>query len=52
MHKVGDFLTGALVLAGVYLATKPGSQGSRLVSAIGGAFSGIIATSTGQTRKR
>ncbi len=51
MHRVADIATAVVVVAGILVLTRPGSQGAKLVSAIGGAFVGALATATGATPK-
>lgn len=48
MSDVVDVATALVVVAGILVLTRPGSQGPGFVSAIGGAFSNAVSASTGQ----
>lgn len=47
MDKALDIATMIVVVAGIMVMVRPGSQGPGLVTAIGNAFSGSVATATG-----
>ncbi|TCO52994.1 hypothetical protein [Actinocrispum wychmicini] len=47
MNKVADFLGGALVVAGIFVMVRPGSQGPSLVNAFGSAVYGVFNAITG-----
>lgn len=47
MGKTLDVAAMIVVVAGIMVLVRPGSQGPGLVTAIGNAFSGSIATATG-----
>jgi hypothetical protein len=47
MDKALDIATMLVVVAGIMVLVRPHSQGPGLVTAIGNAFSGSIATATG-----
>jgi hypothetical protein len=48
MNKWVDVVVIAFVVGGILVLTRPGSQGPSFVRALGGAFSGLLATATGQ----
>jgi hypothetical protein len=48
MHKVGDIAFALIVVAGIMVLTRKGSQGPKFINALGGAFGGAI----GQATKR
>lgn len=48
MNQVTDILTYAFLVGGILVLTRPGSQGPKFVSALGGAFTGLVQGSTGQ----
>jgi hypothetical protein len=52
MHKTGDILFLIVVVALAYVVVRPGSQAASVVSSIGNAFAGAIASATGQTSAR
>lgn len=47
MHKIADIATGVLVLAGIFVMVRPGSQGPNFVKSVGSAFSGVVNSATG-----
>lgn len=47
MHKIADIATGVLVLAGIFVMVRPGSQGPKLVTSVGSSFSGVVKAATG-----
>lgn len=47
MNRIVDFLVFSLVVAGIMVLTRPGSQGPQFVRAIGGGVSQIINAATG-----
>lgn len=46
MHKVGDVAFAVVVVAGILVLTRKGSQGPDAIRAIGDAFSGAIGAAT------
>ena len=48
MNKIADVLTLAFVVGGILVLTRPGSQGAKFVSAVGGAAIGLLQAATGQ----
>ena len=47
MSRLVDIAAMIVVVSGIMVMVRPGSQGPALVGAIGNAFSGALATSTG-----
>jgi hypothetical protein len=47
-NRIGDFLVYGMVVAGILVLTKQGSQGPAIVTNIGGAFAGVIRAASGQ----
>ncbi|QUH03831.1 hypothetical protein HUO13_26135 [Saccharopolyspora erythraea] len=47
MNKVADIAMGIIVVAGIFVMVRPGSQGPGLVNSIGGAFGGALKAATG-----
>jgi hypothetical protein len=47
MHRYGDFLIGALFVAGIFVLVRPGSQGPKLVDAITSGTVGLVKAATG-----
>lgn len=47
MNRIFDFLVFSLVVAGIMVLTRPGSQGPRFVTAVGGAIASVINAATG-----
>jgi hypothetical protein len=47
MNKVWDWLGGALVVAGIFVMVRPGSQGPGLVTSLGTAVNGVFGAITG-----
>jgi drug/metabolite transporter (DMT)-like permease len=47
MNKLADIAGAVIVLAGIFVMVRPGSQGPGFVSAIGNSFSGVIGSATG-----
>lgn len=47
MNRIFDVATMIVVVAGIMVMVRPGSQGPHLVNAIGGAFNGALTTATG-----
>jgi len=47
MNRLADFLVFSLVVAGIMVLTRSGSQGPQFVRAIGGAVSQVINAATG-----
>lgn len=48
MNELFDVLTAIVVVTGILVLTKPGSQGPGLVDALGNAFSGALGKASGQ----
>lgn len=48
MRRFWDFLVYGIIIGGILVLTRPGSQGPGLVSALGGAVSGFGQAVTGQ----
>jgi hypothetical protein len=48
MNRIFDLGTYAFLVAGILVLTRPGSQGPRLVSALGSSFSGVVRAASGQ----
>jgi hypothetical protein len=49
MDEIFDVLFGIVIVAGVLVLTRPGSQGPALVQNLGSAFSNALGTATGGT---
>jgi drug/metabolite transporter (DMT)-like permease len=47
MNKLWDWLGGALVVAGIFVMVRPGSQGPTLVDNLGKAVNGVFGAVTG-----
>ena len=47
MNQVFDVATAIVVVAGILVLTRPGSQGPSLVSSIGSSFTGALGAATG-----
>jgi hypothetical protein len=47
LNRIFDFLVFSLVVAGIMVLTRPGSQGPRFVSAVGNAIAQVINAATG-----
>lgn len=47
MNKIVDLLTGVLIVAGIFVLVRPGSQGPTFVKSVGSAFQGLIGQATG-----
>lgn len=47
MHKIADIATGVLVVAGIMVLVRPGSQGPSLVSALTSGFGNVVNSATG-----
>lgn len=45
--KYFDFLGGALVVAGIFVLVRPGSQGPSLVGKLGDSITGVFTAVTG-----
>jgi hypothetical protein len=48
MHKVTDVLVLVVLVALAMVLVRPGSQTADVIRSLGGAFSGAIASATGQ----
>lgn len=48
MRRMWDFLVYGIVVGGILVLTRPGSQGPGFVSALGGAVAGFGQAVTGQ----
>jgi hypothetical protein len=44
---IGTFLAGVVILAGIFVMVRPGSQGPKLVSNVTGGLSNLIKSATG-----
>lgn len=42
-----SFLTGIIILAGIFVLVRPGSQGPKLVSTVSGGLQGLVGSATG-----
>ena len=49
MHKVGDIAVGVLVVAAIFVVTRPGSEAADVARAVIGGFAGLVQSATGQT---
>jgi hypothetical protein len=49
MSDLADVLTAIIVVAGIMVMVRSGSQGPQLVSSLGQAFSGALGVATGST---
>lgn len=47
MHKIADIATAVLVVAGIMVLVRPGSQGPSLVKNLTDGFSGVVTAATG-----
>lgn len=47
MHKVVDIAAGIIVLAGIFVLVRPGSQGPSMVETLTNGFTGAIKAATG-----
>jgi len=45
--EIGDFLAGILVVAGLFVLVRPGSQGPSLVQSITSGTQGLVSAATG-----
>jgi hypothetical protein len=52
MHKGADVAFVIVLVAGAFVLTRPGSQGAKVITAFGNAFSGAISAATGGTTTR
>jgi len=52
MNKWVDVVVVAFIVGGILVLTRPNSQGPQFVRALGSAFSGLLATATGQAAPR
>jgi hypothetical protein len=52
MNKLADLATYAFIVAGILVLTRPGSQGPKFVSALGGSFEGVVQAASGQSTKK
>lgn len=48
MHRLGDVGFAIVVVAGILVLTRPGSQGPGLVKSFGDAFAGAVRAGSGQ----
>jgi hypothetical protein len=48
MNKLFDLGVYAFLVAGILVLTRKGSQGPRLVTALGQSFSGVVRAASGQ----
>ena len=47
MNKWVDILSGIVVVAGIFVLVRPGSQGPAFVSSIGKSFASVLNAATG-----
>lgn len=47
-NTVTDFITYSLIVAGILVMTRPGSQGPKLVSSLTSGYASIVKSVTGQ----
>jgi hypothetical protein len=47
LNKIVDILAGIVVVAGIMVLVRPGSQGPALANALGNAYIGGLVTATG-----
>lgn len=47
MHKIADIATGVLLVAGIMVMVRPGSQGPALVTNITSGFAAVVNSATG-----
>lgn len=47
-NKLGDFLLYGMIVAGILVLTRKGSQGPTFVTNLGNAFSSVIKAASGQ----
>lgn len=48
MRRFYDFLVYGIIVGGIFVMTRPGSQGPKFVSSLGGALTGFAQAVTGQ----
>ena len=46
-HKLGDVAFAIVIVAMILVATRPGSQRPKFISAVGGAFASAVRAATG-----
>jgi hypothetical protein len=46
-RDIGSFVTGLIIVAGLFVLVRPNSQGPKFVDAIGSATSGLLNAATG-----
>jgi hypothetical protein len=44
---MGSFLTGIIIVAGLFVLVRPGSKGPALVSGISSGLAGLVSSATG-----
>lgn len=44
---IGSFLAGIIIIAGIFVMVRPGSQGPTLVSSVTGGLSNLVKAATG-----
>jgi hypothetical protein len=44
---IGSFLAGIVILAGIFVMVRPGSQGPTLVTNVTGGLSNLVTSATG-----
>jgi hypothetical protein len=49
MNQIIDVLSAIVVVGGILVLTRPGSQGPALVTSLGSAFSNALGTAVGAT---
>lgn len=48
MNRITDLVTYAFLVSGILVLTRPGSQGPKFVSALGGSITGLVQGASGQ----
>jgi hypothetical protein len=44
---MGSFLTGIIIIAGLFVLVRPGSQGPKLVSGVSTGLASLVSSATG-----
>ncbi len=50
MNKWVDVLSGVVILAGIFVLVRPGSQGPQFVKAMGSSFTSVLGAATGGSK--
>lgn len=50
MNRAVDLGVAILIVAGLFVLTRPGSQGANVISAITGGFAQLVGVATGQSQ--